>query len=179
MLCPLRQKRTHKPLSRSGRKQQARGRPARSGTVPRLKWDYTGQLSGVAGYPASEKWSPFRVLTPGAEAGAAFRHPDSDTCWEQLDLRSDAATADGPTRPPRLQIMWHFSVIRADRAAQRLPRVLPDRRRLWGSDYKRRLMYLARFWAYPYTLTCVCTVYNEGVSGRGKWKFAVPNVDLT
>lgn len=106
MLCPLRQKRTHK--RRSGRKQQARGRPARSGTVSRLRWDYTGQLSGVAGYPASEKWSPVRVLTPGAEAGAAFRHPDSDTCWEQLDLRSDAATADGPTWPPRLQIMWHF-----------------------------------------------------------------------
>lgn len=70
--------------------------------------------------------------------------------------------------PPRLQIKWHFAVIRTDCTAQRLPRVSPDRRWLWGSDYKRRLMWLACFWAYPYILTCVCTVYNEGVSGRVK-----------
>lgn len=34
------------------------------------------------------------------------------------------ATADGPMRPPsRLQIKWHFAVIRTDCTAQRLPRL--------------------------------------------------------
>lgn len=54
------------------------------------------------------------------------------------------ATADSPMRPPsRLQIKWHFAVIRTDCTAQRLPGVSPDRRWLWGSDYKRRLMWLS------------------------------------
>lgn len=95
-----------------------------------------------------EKWPPVPVLTPGSEPYLRLE-PQSHTPtlipaengWTASHLQSDTATADGPTRPPsRLQIMWHFSIIRTDCTAQRLPRVSPDRRRLWGSDYKSRLM---------------------------------------